>query len=128
MDSDRAANFVTSSADALVLDFDYPAKDWTSRVANISGDFDTALTLFEKARLNDYDPPALTYKMGYINYRSEEFDDAALIEAEERYRDYVALYPGSAEQEGIGLILEDVASQRAAKESTKRKSGKYLGW
>ena len=44
------------------------------------------------------------------------FDDAPLIEAEERYRDYLAAYPGTAEQEGIGLVLEDIRSLRAAKE------------
>lgn len=45
-----------------------------------------------------------------------EFDDAPLIEAEERYRDYVAMYPGVAEREGVGLILQDIRSKRAAKE------------
>jgi outer membrane protein assembly factor BamD (BamD/ComL family) len=45
-----------------------------------------------------------------------EFDDAPLIEAEERYRDYVAMYPGAAEQEGVGLILQEIRSKRAAKE------------
>ena len=45
-----------------------------------------------------------------------DYDDAPLIEAEERYRDYLAAYPGSAEQEGIGLILEDIRARRAEKE------------
>ena len=44
------------------------------------------------------------------------FDDAPLIEAEERFRQYLAQYPGAAEQEGIGLILADIAERRAAKE------------
>jgi hypothetical protein len=44
------------------------------------------------------------------------FDDAALIEADERFRRYLTLYPGSAEQEGIGLILNDINETRAAKE------------
>ena len=41
VDSDRATNYVTASADTLVVEFDYPANDWRSRVANISGVFDT---------------------------------------------------------------------------------------
>ncbi|MFH0980015.1 MAG: outer membrane protein assembly factor BamD [Planctomycetota bacterium] len=45
-----------------------------------------------------------------------EFDDAPLIEAETRFREYVAQYPGGAEQEGVGLVLENIREQRAAKE------------
>ncbi len=45
-----------------------------------------------------------------------EFDDAALIEAEERYYEYLAQYPGAAEQEGIGQMLQQIHTQRAAKE------------
>lgn len=44
------------------------------------------------------------------------FDDAPLIEAEERFSQYVSQYPGSAEQEGIGLVLNDISQTRAAKE------------
>jgi outer membrane protein assembly factor BamD (BamD/ComL family) len=45
-----------------------------------------------------------------------EFDDAALIEAEERYSEYLAQYGDPAEQEGIGQLLDQIHSQRAAKE------------
>jgi len=45
-----------------------------------------------------------------------EFDDAPLIEAEERFNRYVNTYAGSAEQEGVGLILQQIHSQRAEKE------------
>jgi len=50
------------------------------------------------------------------SFNGIQFDDAPLIEAEERYRDYLVGYPGSGEQEGVGLILQDIRSQRAAKE------------
>jgi len=50
------------------------------------------------------------------SFNGIQFDDAPLIEAEERYRDYLVSYPGSGEQEGIGLVLQDIRSQRAAKE------------
>lgn len=45
-----------------------------------------------------------------------DFDDAPLIEAEDRFSHYLARYPGSAEQEGIGQILQQIHAQRAAKE------------
>jgi outer membrane protein assembly factor BamD (BamD/ComL family) len=47
-----------------------------------------------------------------------EFDDAPLVEAEERFRQYLVQYPGTAEQEGIGLALTQIAEQRAEKEYT----------
>jgi hypothetical protein len=50
-----------------------------------------------------------------------EFDDAGLIEAEERFSRYLAQYPGLAEQEGIGQILQQIRGQRAAKEYS-------IGW
>jgi tetratricopeptide (TPR) repeat protein len=45
-----------------------------------------------------------------------DFDDAPLIEAEERFNRYLAQYPGIAEEEGVGHILNDIAQTRAAKE------------
>ncbi len=51
-----------------------------------------------------------------------DFDDAPLIEAEELFGRYLSLYPASAEQEGVGLILTDIKETRAAKELTV---GKY---
>lgn len=50
------------------------------------------------------------------------FDDAPLIEAEERFRRYVSLYPGSAEQEGIAILLDGISETRAEKELS---IGKY---
>ncbi len=45
-----------------------------------------------------------------------EFDDAPLIEAQERFRIFSAQYPVQAEQEGVGQILRQIDAQRAAKE------------
>jgi len=50
------------------------------------------------------------------SFTGVEFDDAPLIEAEDRFRRYVSLYPGSAEQEGIGLLLTGIDEKRAEKE------------
>lgn len=43
------------------------------------------------------------------------YDDSALIEAEERYRDYMARYGPMAEREGVGLILANIHERRAEK-------------
>jgi outer membrane protein assembly factor BamD (BamD/ComL family) len=45
-----------------------------------------------------------------------KFDDSALIEAAEKYELYARQYPGSAEQEGIGLILLGIHERQALKE------------
>ncbi|MBU0717498.1 MAG: outer membrane protein assembly factor BamD, partial [Planctomycetes bacterium] len=44
-----------------------------------------------------------------------DFDDAALIEAEERYRDYQASYRAAAESEGVSLILAEIRERQASK-------------
>lgn len=45
-----------------------------------------------------------------------EYDEAALIEAEERFDDYSRQYPAQAKSERIPLILEDIRAKRAEKE------------
>jgi outer membrane protein assembly factor BamD (BamD/ComL family) len=50
------------------------------------------------------------------SYGGVDYDEAALIEAEERYRDYRRGYPGEADREGVGLILGSIREQRAEKE------------
>lgn len=45
-----------------------------------------------------------------------QYDDAALIEADFRYRDYLNKYPVSGEQEGIGLLLQQIHESRGRKE------------
>lgn len=49
-------------------------------------------------------------------FAGTRFDDAPLIEAAERYDVYRRQFPGLAEQEGIGLILNDIRERRATKE------------
>jgi outer membrane protein assembly factor BamD (BamD/ComL family) len=45
-----------------------------------------------------------------------DYDEAALIEAEERYREYRARYPAAAQREGIDVVLEGIRESRAEKE------------
>ncbi|MGB2986222.1 MAG: outer membrane protein assembly factor BamD [Phycisphaerae bacterium] len=45
-----------------------------------------------------------------------DYDEAALIEAEERYRDYQLRYPDQADRDGVGLILDGIRELRAEKD------------
>ena len=42
----------------------------------ISGDYEQALRYYEKSELNEYSPPILKYKKGYIYYNNEDFREA----------------------------------------------------
>lgn len=44
------------------------------------------------------------------------YDEAALVEAEERYEDYRRQYPATADQEGVGTILESIRVARSEKD------------
>ena len=57
-----------------------------------------------------------TAESALASFGGIEFDEAALIEAEERYRDYLAQYPAAAAGEGIGLILDSIRESRAEKD------------
>jgi outer membrane protein assembly factor BamD (BamD/ComL family) len=57
-----------------------------------------------------------TAESALASFGGVEYDEAALIEAEERYREYRAAYPGAAEQEGVGLILDTLKEMRAEKD------------
>lgn len=84
---------------------------------------DHALAEFEYARLlKDY--PNSQYRQYALRRSAEaalasfagvEYDDAALIEAEERYRNYLAQYGAMAEREGVDLIIENIRERRAEK-------------
>ena len=45
-----------------------------------------------------------------------EYDEAALIEAEERFENYSLRYPAQSKSERVPLILEDIRAKRAEKE------------
>ena len=50
------------------------------------------------------------------SYRGVAYDDAALVEAEERYGEYRTQYPAVADHEGVGLVLSAIVEQRAEKD------------
>lgn len=59
---------------------------------------------------------ARTAESALASFGGIEFDEAALIEAEERYRDYQLRYPADAERAGVGLILNSIHEAKAEKE------------
>ena len=57
-----------------------------------------------------------TAESALASFAGVPYDGSALIEAQERYRDYRQVYPGPAEQEGVDVVLQGIAEQQAAKE------------
>lgn len=49
------------------------------------------------------------------NFRGVEYDEAALMEAQERYNDYIAQFPDWARQEGAHAVRDTLEENRAAK-------------
>jgi outer membrane protein assembly factor BamD (BamD/ComL family) len=50
------------------------------------------------------------------SFEGVEYDEAALVEAEERYNDYRRRYQSHADREGVGLILDSIHEMRAEKD------------
>ncbi|MCH7814276.1 MAG: outer membrane protein assembly factor BamD [Planctomycetes bacterium] len=107
----------------------FPESELAEEALKTKADFyfrqgDFTLAEMEYARLVDDHPRGqwTRYAMrrsaeaALASFGGIDFDDAPLIEAEERFGLYLAQYPGSAEQEGIGQILQQIHAQRAAKE------------
>jgi outer membrane protein assembly factor BamD (BamD/ComL family) len=68
--------------------------------------------------LNRYHQVALrrTAESALASFGGTSYDDAALVEAGERYRDYRSRYPEAAQQEQVDVILQGISAQRALKE------------
>ncbi len=50
------------------------------------------------------------------SFRGVEYDEAALIEANERYQDYSSQYPDYAAHENVDVILDDIRIKRSEKD------------
>ena len=50
------------------------------------------------------------------SFTGVDYDEAPLIDVEERYHEYRKRYPAAAQHEGVDLILESVRELRAEKE------------
>ena len=57
-----------------------------------------------------------TAESALASFEGVDYDEAALVEAEERYHDYRNQYRGAAENEGVGLILDSIREMRAEKD------------
>ncbi|MFQ5491999.1 MAG: outer membrane protein assembly factor BamD, partial [Phycisphaerae bacterium] len=108
---------------------DYPGSSLAEKAIKTKADHyfnrgDFTLAEFEYSRLGEEFPRSRYARLSLrksaesalASFPGIDFDDAALIEAEERFKVYLAQYPGSAEQEGVGQILQQIYAQRAAKE------------
>lgn len=49
------------------------------------------------------------------SFAGVDYDDAALIEAEQRYNDYLRRFAGAADRDDIGLLLDTIHASRADK-------------
>jgi outer membrane protein assembly factor BamD (BamD/ComL family) len=57
-----------------------------------------------------------TAESALASFGGVQYDEAALVEAQERYGDYRLRYPAAADREGVGLILDSIREMRAEKE------------
>lgn len=113
------------------LSTDYPKSRLAELAMKTKADYlfqsgEHALAELEYARLLTDFPRSQYHQHGLrrvadaaiASYRGPEYDDAALIEAEERYREYQARYPADADRdpEHVGLILDTIREHRARKQ------------
>ncbi|MGB0717260.1 MAG: outer membrane protein assembly factor BamD [Phycisphaerae bacterium] len=111
------------------ISIDYPESPMAEAAIKTKGDYmfregDHALAEFEYERmLNEY-PNSRYYQYALVrsaeaalaSHGGIDYDEAALIEAEERYLEYQRQYPGSAQRDDVQLILTGIREQRAEKE------------
>lgn len=70
---------------------------------------------YPKSRYNQF-AVQRTAESALASFAGVEYDEAALIEAEERYKDYRTRYRDAAERDGVGLILDTIRETRAEKD------------
>jgi len=78
-------------------------------------EYDRMVKEYPRSRYHQY-ALARSAESALASHAGVEYDESALIEAEERYREYRRLYPGAADRAGVGLILDGIREQRAEKE------------
>jgi len=107
----------------------YPSQRIAEMAIKTKGDYlfengDHALAELEYARLlRDYPQSryhqmalARTAEAALASFGGVDYDEAALIESQERYQDYRIAYRGPAEREGVDLILESIREMRGEKD------------
>jgi outer membrane protein assembly factor BamD (BamD/ComL family) len=108
---------------------DHPDSRWAVYAVKTKADYlfhtgDHALAELEYARLlkdyprSRYVQPSMrrSADAALASFRGIEYDEAALIEADERYRDYLSYYPLTHDTDDIALVLDGIQEQRAEKD------------
>jgi len=108
---------------------DFPEDEYAELALKTKADYlfktgDHALAEFEYNRLiRDY--PRSRYheyalrraaEAALASFAGVYYDEAALVEASERFEEYRAAYPGQADRDGVALVLDSVREMRADKE------------
>jgi len=70
---------------------------------------------FPRSRYQQYSL-GRTAESALASFGGTDYDEAALIEAQERFQDYRTRFPGPADREGVGLILDGIHEMRAEKD------------
>lgn len=80
-------------------------------------EFDYARLLREHPRSRYHEYTLLrSAQSALASFGGVEFDEAALIEADERFSEYAARYPAGAKSEGVDRIRDGISESRAEKE------------
>ena len=95
-----------------------------TKADHLFGKGEHALAELDYARLLEGFPQSqyLQYGMrrtadaALASYRGVDYDESALIEAEERYKDYQSRFATSAKRENVGLVLDSIQENKAEKE------------
>lgn len=108
---------------------DYPDSRLAELAIKVTADYmfdsgDPAIAELDYARLMREYPRGRYYEFAMrrsaeaalASFGGVHYDEAALIEAEERYRDYRRQYPDAADQQGVGSILASIHAARAEKD------------
>ena len=111
------------------ISVDFPESQWAEYAIKTKADYhfgkgEHGLAELEYARLlrdhpqTRYHQPAMrrSAEAALATFAGVEYDEAALIESEERYRDYSSRYPAGADREDTDRILDGVQQQRGEKD------------
>jgi len=108
---------------------DYPGNQYAELALKARGDYlfrtgDHALAELDYNRLIQEYPHSRYHQYALeraaeaalASFSGVRYDDAPLVEAAERFEEYRRAYPGEADREGVGLVLDSIREMRADKE------------
>jgi len=111
------------------LSAEYPGNEYAELALKTRGDYlfrtgDHALAELDYNRLireyprSRYHQYALkrAAEAALASFGGVRYDEAPIVEASERFREYRNAYPGEADRDGVGLVLDSIREMRADKE------------